>query len=93
MTEDLPIPATASHVPTVEQQERIAAAIRAAGLVVLGETIDEDTARLIALPVDQIGNPEAVMRAAFATKMRNSHIWNARARGVAMDANGKEIEQ
>lgn len=90
---DLPIPAGA-HVPTIEQQERVRAAINAAGSVALGDLpIDEETARLIALPTDKRNDPEAVMRAAFATKLRNSGICQLRARGVALDENGKEIPQ
>lgn len=89
---DLPTNPAAS-VPTDEQQERIAAAIRAAGSVALDRLpIDEETAKLIALQPDcRRDDPEAVMKAAFATKMRNSRCWSARAAGVALGPDGKPL--
>lgn len=93
---DLPIPANDGvNVPTVEQQERIAAARRAAGQVALSDLpIDEETAKLIGLqPECRRDDPEAILKAASATRFRNSRIWKCSARGVALDADGKEIPQ
>lgn len=93
MTDELSIPTNDSvAVPTAEQQERIAAAMRAAAKVALGELpIDEDTANLIGLqPYCRRDDPDAVIKAAVATKMRNSRIWSARAAGVALGPDGSE---
>lgn len=81
-----------AHVPTLEQQERIAAASRAMMAVADKRGIDEETARLIALPLDQTNNPEAIVRAAVATRIRASHFWMAAAKGVALDADGNEVK-
>lgn len=70
---------------TPEQQEKLNAAGRAT-LAVSSKTlpIDEETAKLIALPLDKRSDAEAIIRASFATKLRVGGRWTAKASGVCL---------
>lgn len=72
---------------TPAQQERVDAAGRASQAVATNALpIDEETARLIALPLDKCNDAEAIIKASFATKLRIGGRWSAQASGVCLPA-------
>lgn len=72
---------------TPAQQEKLNAAARATLAVSTKRLpIDEETARLIALPLDKCNDAEAIIKASFATKLRIGGRWSAQASGVCLPA-------
>lgn len=90
---DLPIITPQNHELTEERRSRIAAANEALAHITtharegLGaRPVSEEVARLIALPLDQRSDIEAILRAAHATKIRCSGALKAHASGHSISA-------